>query len=345
MLPHHFQAPHLTVACPNYLIECPHSRIGCAWKGTRMACEEHLTSCMFEKLRDSIYANAMEIAGIQELIMEGTSDVNQALRDKSQVLVAQAQVPKLFKSLVGHKKPLTAITGLPSGRVLATADESGMMKLWNIDSCEEVDAIRVHKAEVNCLHASSVFPSLFFSGGSFPDDSLKVWDSADYRCHKSLLGGGKAFAVNGIAGIRYGDGEDDAARLLSVDDSGRLCEWDLERGVCVKNMSGHALGVKDIAVRDNIILTGSLDMTIKCWNVSNFENLFTLDCEGDSCMKVHCMNDWVVGAGTTSIKVWDLRTRKLYRVLDGVKSPMACVDGSLFCATFNKPHVIQVRAS
>ena len=32
-LQHQFQAPHLSVVCPKYVISCPHSRIGCEWSG------------------------------------------------------------------------------------------------------------------------------------------------------------------------------------------------------------------------------------------------------------------------------------------------------------------------
>lgn len=33
-LQHQFQAPHLSVFCPKYIISCPHSRIGCEWSGS-----------------------------------------------------------------------------------------------------------------------------------------------------------------------------------------------------------------------------------------------------------------------------------------------------------------------
>ena len=36
-LQHQFQAPHLSVFCPKYVISCPHSRIGCEWSGTCFA--------------------------------------------------------------------------------------------------------------------------------------------------------------------------------------------------------------------------------------------------------------------------------------------------------------------
>ena len=39
----------------------------------------------------------------------------------------------------------------------------------------QVDHMRAHKGEVVSLHSASTFPTWAFSGGAFPDDTIKMW--------------------------------------------------------------------------------------------------------------------------------------------------------------------------
>ena len=161
-------------------------------------------------------------------------------------------------------------------------------------------------------------------------------------------------------------------------------------------MPAHELGIKCVEARDGVVMTGSLDMSVKLWDASSFKSVATLDCVGDSVMDLeiiagswllaagvlyyllsiggggregkeegkrrreregrkrkrrchfhfgdlprfvslehststpnyptfvfmiprHAQNSEYLDPGTNSIKIWDIRSRKLYRVLDGCR--------------------------
>lgn len=161
-----------------------------------------------------------------------------------------------------------------------------------------------------------------------------------------MLGGGQNFAINGLCAMRYGIGEAEVCRMYSVDDSAVLRDWDIETGQCLNALPAHELGAKCVAARDGVVMTGSLDMSVKLWDASSFECIATLDCVGDSVMRLEIVADkWLLAAGsslnllhlrtcprvylivtrcgastgTNSIKIWDVQSRKLYRILDGCR--------------------------
>ena len=342
-LQHQFQAPHLSVFCPKYVISCPHSRIGCDWSGARLEAQKHLQTCTFESLRESIYATSIQISGIQDLLVQEGKKGETTNQGMSNTAIMSAQTPKLAKMLKGHKRPVKALAGCASSRKLVSGDESGVIKVWDIAYDEEMDHIQGHRGEVCCMHYNAEFPSKMMSGGAYPDDTIKIWDTSDLHCDKTMLGGGQNFAVNGLCAMRYGIGENEVCRLYSVDDSAVLRDWDVETGQNIASMPAHELGIKCCTARDGTVMTGSLDMSVKVWDASTFDCIATLDCVGDSVMGLEIIaGAWLLAAGTNSVKIWDMRSRRLYRVLDGCRWPILNVDSFMYCTTYDVPQNIQV---
>ena len=123
-----------------------------------------------------------------------------------------------------------------------------------------MDHVRAHGGGVACLHYSDAFPAQCFSGGSFPDDTLKVWDCSTFACERTLLGGGGCFSVNAIAATRLDGGAEsgggNVALLFSVDDSGALRAWDIEAGACIVSRVCHELGIRTVDASDGLVITG-----------------------------------------------------------------------------------------
>ena len=342
-LQHQFQAPHLCVFCPKYTISCPHARIGCSWSGARLQAGEHLKTCSFEALREGIYATTTQISGIQDLLVAQAGKSETMNQGISNTAVLTAQTPQLVKTLKGHKKPVTCLTGLIASRKLISGDQGGVVKVWDINYDDAIDHIQAHTGEVTSFHYNAEFPSKVFSGGAYPDDTIKFWDSADFHCEKTMLGGGQNFAINGLSALRYGIGAAEVCRLYSVDDSAVLREWDIETAQCLNSIPAHELGIKCCLARDGLIMTGSLDMSVKIFEADSLNCVATLDCVGDSVMRIEIVqNAWLLAAGTNSIKIWDMRSRKLYRILDGCQGPVLVVDALMYCVTYNVPQNIQV---
>lgn len=93
------------------------------------------------------------------------------------------------------------------------------------------------------------------------------------------------------------------------------------------------------------MITSSLDMTVKLWDPLSLECISTLDCVGDSAMALETVGNWILVAGTNSVKIWEWASRRLYRILDGCRWPILWQDGLLYCATYDIPQNIQVCLS
>jgi len=77
-----------------------------------------------------------------------------------------------------------------------------------------------------------------------------------------------------------------------------LRDWDIETGKCISTMPAHELGIKCVEARDGVVMTGSLDMSVKLWDASSFNSIATLDCVGDSVMDLEIVaGSWLLAAG------------------------------------------------
>ena len=66
-------------------------------------------------------------------------------------------------------------------------------------------------------------------------------------------------------------------------------------------MPAHELGIKCVEARDGVVMTGSLDMSLKLWDASSFKSVATLDCVGDSVMDLEIIaGSWLLAAGVLS---------------------------------------------
>mmetsp|Transcript_20411 Transcript_20411/g.51069 ORF Transcript_20411/g.51069 Transcript_20411/m.51069 type:complete len:536 (+) Transcript_20411:2-1609(+) len=342
-VPRQFQAPHLSVSCPKYYVPCPHERVGCTWKGPRQAHDAHLEGCAFEELRESIYATASDIRGVQALLIDGSRADASTNAKAGEMSYIHAAVPTFLRVLRGHKRPVTSVTGIKTSGQLISSDSQGYVMSWILEDERELDSYRAHQGEVSCLLWSESFSSYIFTGGAYPDDTIKVWDSSDFSLERKMLGGGQNFAINSLASMRYGSIDaDELDYLYSVDDSASIRSWDVQTGACIASASGHELGIKTIVASDGRLVTGSLDMSVRIWDPATLECLATLDCLGDSVMDIIFIGKWLLAAGTHSVRIWDFPSRQLYRVLDGSRWPLCFADGMLFCSQYDVPQNIQV---
>ncbi|KAK3390987.1 WD40-repeat-containing domain protein [Podospora didyma] len=138
----------------------------------------------------------------------------------------------------------------------------------------------------------------------------------------------------------------------AMDDSVRV--WDLNAGRCIGLLEGHTASVRTLQVEDNFLATGSMDATIKLWDLSKahydpqgsqfgkddeddgiaFENpndqpvdpptdsmsdcpLFTLQAHLDEITALHFRGDVLVsGSADKTLRQWDLEKGRCVQTLD-----------------------------
>ena len=115
-------------------------------------------------------------------------------------------------------KPAECVALTPDGALAVTGDINGVVRVWDTMAGLELGAIGGHCGSVWCV---SISPDgqLIASGGA--DGVVQLWNLPACE-RKNRLSGGHDNAVRCITWSR------DSRYLLSTDDAGRLCVWELD---------------------------------------------------------------------------------------------------------------------
>ncbi|CCK72249.1 mRNA splicing protein PRP46 KNAG_0J01680 [Huiozyma naganishii CBS 8797] len=106
--------------------------------------------------------------------------------------------------------------------------------------------------------------------------------------------------------------------------------WDLASGKLKLTLSGHTMGVRDVAVseRHPYMFSASEDKLVKCWDLE--KNTAIRDyyghLSGVHTVDIHPTLDLIATGGRDAVvKLWDIRTRKAVKTLVGHKAPITKV--------------------
>lgn len=110
----------------------------------------------------------------------------------------------------------------------------------------------------------------------------------------------------------------------SVDDTCKV--WDLGRGTCKGQLRGHNAYVTCLHLDNELVVTGSMDASVKLWDLTNFG--FDDEGDNDPCLQtfaahlgeitaLHFYQDTLVtGSADKTIRQWDLRSGRCLQTLD-----------------------------
>ncbi|MBW4616902.1 MAG: NACHT domain-containing protein [Desmonostoc vinosum HA7617-LM4] len=243
----------------------------------------------------------------------------------------------------------------PDGRLLATGDGNGIVRLLETATYREI---------LTCKGHGSIIPAVAFSpcgqilaSGSY-DQTIKLWSIQTGECLKSLPG-----HVSGIRSIAFNpsgtilassgneniirlwdvntgeslktlDGHSDYVRSVAFDPSGmRLISgsghrdntiriWDINSGECLKILHGHTKGIRSIALNSTgeILASGSSDRTIRLWDINTGKCLNILQGHTDTVMSVvfSTCDQIIASSGVDQkVRLWDVQTGECLKIIPG----------------------------
>jgi len=211
----------------------------------------------------------------------------------------------------GHQKGVSDIHYSPDGKILASGSWDRTIKLWNVETGEELTTLTGHGHQDN-ITSISYSPNGKTLASSSDDGSIKFWN---------LETGEELTTLNSdqdaVRSLSYSP---DGNTLASGDYRGTIKVWNLETEKFT-TLNGHQDSVRGLSYSPDgkTLASGSDDGTIKLWNLQT-EEVSTLTAHQDDINSVSYSPDGKTlasGSRDGTIKLWDLETGEELTTLTG----------------------------
>ncbi len=213
-----------------------------------------------------------------------------------------------------HPGPIIAISWSRDGRLFASGDIAGFIRLWELQVTGPpicIQTIQAHTVWVNGL----VFAP---DGGTLVsvswDKTVKLWDVASGRLRETLSG-----HTDRVLRV---DWSRDGRVLASSSRDQTLRLWDVEAGRCRAVLRGHTGGVDGLTFTPDgrSLISGSEDGTLRVWDVDHGQCVrvmqgyarfpYVVDWSPDSRQLISGGTDWLV-------TIWDTAEQSPPQMLSG----------------------------
>jgi WD40 repeat protein/DNA-binding MarR family transcriptional regulator len=199
----------------------------------------------------------------------------------------------------------------PNGKILATGDANGEIRLWQIDDGQQILICKGHTGFVRSV-AFSPDGQLLASGSV--DKTIKLWKVSDGKCIQTLQG-----HSDRVESIAYSS---DGQLLVSgsVDQSLRI--WSVHDGKCLQVLQGHTREVWSVAFSPDSqsVASGSFDQSLRIWSVNDGKCLQVLQGHTDKLRSVAFSPDGKIlasGSHDTTVRLWSVSDGQCLQVLHG----------------------------
>ncbi|KAI0233627.1 Lissencephaly-1 [Massospora cicadina] len=265
-----------------------------------------------------------------------------------------------WKTLTGHRGPLTRLAFHPQHQVMCTASEDTTIKVWDYETGEFERTLKGH---TKAVHDIVFHPKGTYLASCSSDLSLKLWDvSNDYSCVKTLMG--HDHTVSGIHShsvrycIRTLAGHTDWVRCVQPSSDGRWLSscsndqsvrvWDFTTGECKADIRGHS-NVVEVSIFAPVESYVHLRELVSLQGVNTTPGQLVFSAARDKTIRLsdlqgQCLHtfvghdNWVRGlvvhpsgqylmsaADDKTCKVWDLKTGRAVRTLLGHAHFVTCL--------------------
>ena len=199
----------------------------------------------------------------------------------------------------------------PDGKILATGDSHGMIRLWEAARAREILTCKGHKARVTSV-AFSPSGEMLVSGSY--DCTVRLWDIRTCECLQVFQGHSET-----VFSVSFNSSGDMLASG-SFDKTVRL--WDVRTGECLQILREHTSLVKSVTFSPDgeKLASGSGDKTVRMWDVRTGKCLQIL--QGIKCLVRSvafspCGQMLASTGDDNTVKLWDICTGECLRILQG----------------------------
>lgn len=193
---------------------------------------------------------------IQALVREARAFRAAPWLEPTRAMTSQEPLPLV--ELTGHTNFVGGLVVLPDNRTVVTASEDGTMRVWDMQTGEQLQELREHGTAVNYLALTPDGTRLLSAGDDYV---IRVWDIVDWSVVQTLRG--HQGYVSKVA-----VGKNELVVSVSADQSVRV--WDLGSGKCIKTFKEHHAWAYAVAMSPDgaSAITASLNHTMIEWDLS-----------------------------------------------------------------------------
>jgi WD40 repeat protein len=223
---------------------------------------------------------------------------------------------KKQSTLTGHMSPVWRIMFSPGGKMLASGDEQGVIRLWSVDENRELAALKGHSRLISGLAFS---PNGALLASSSWDGTVRLWEVASGK-ELSVLKGhntgteimGVAFSPDGATLASWSRGSDHALRL-----------WDVKTGSQLEVIEGFFEHADSVAFdpQGTVLATGSRDSAVHLFQVNTGKDIDILQSasSGEITEILFSPDGKKLAAASDagSVYMWDMQRESLQAVFSG----------------------------
>ncbi|MCG9893197.1 MAG: caspase family protein [Thermosynechococcaceae cyanobacterium MS004] len=245
---------------------------------------------------------------------------------ETQQLVARCEAGLFWKNVEASVLSPTAgkVQALAFGeenRLLASAEESGTIQLWDLSQKTLARTLKGHQDRIWSLGASAD-GTLLASGGG--DKTVKLWRFSTGQLLRTLEGHESTVWSIGFVPNR--------PLVASGSEDGTVRVWNTATGQLVRSLVGDKSAVRAIALSTDgqTLASGSVNGAITLWNLEDGQRLRTLKGHTDRVTTLATSRDDLLASGSAdqTIRVWRLRDGTLVRTVPSPALPQPSSSGS-----------------
>lgn len=202
-----------------------------------------------------------------------------------------------------------AIAFSPDGTLMATADKSGDVHLWQVEDWQHLATYQGHSEIIQAI-AFSPDGQTLVSGSE--DHTIRIWNVQTQQCLFVLEGHTDwvlSVAIHPDGSILASSGRDKA-----------ICLWNLKTGQCLHRVQGELYSVLSIAFSPDgkTFACGNQDHSIGLWDLQTQKCLHILQGHSDQVRSVAFSPDGrmlVSGSYDNTVRLWEVQTQQCLEVL------------------------------
>ena len=243
--------------------------------------------------------------------------------------------PALRRTLAGQGGVVLAVAIAPDGTWLASADDDGLVRIWDPATGELRDTL-INAAR---LTAVAIAPDgTWLASGAYGayGGLVRIWDPATGEPRATLTGHFDRVTAVAIApdGTWLASASDDAHRGAH---GGLVRIWDPATGKLRADLTGHGGPVRAVAIASDgaWLASGGDDGSVRIWDPATGEPCATLTGHGGAVRAVAIAPDgtWLASASDDAhrgahgglVRIWDPATGELRATLTGHGGPVRAV--------------------